>query len=109
MEVGLLGPLEVRSGAGPVARGGGKRRARVALDGDRVGGRERLIDGVWGEEAPESAVKLVEVYVWQLRKVMPEEAIVTRAPGYVLAVAPGDVDLIRFEGLVDEARAAAPT
>src|SRR5205085_4870155 len=50
----------------------------------------------------------VQVYVSQLRKLLPPGMLVTRAPGYLLAVEPEAVDLLRFERLVDAARGADP-
>jgi DNA-binding SARP family transcriptional activator len=47
--------------------------------------------------------------VSQLRKALaPREAIVTQEPGYVIRVGPDELDLLRFEALVEEARQAAP-
>jgi DNA-binding SARP family transcriptional activator/tetratricopeptide (TPR) repeat protein len=110
MEFRLLGPLDVRVGDGPLPLGGVKQRALLAvllLNANRVVARERLIDTLWAE-APETAVKSVQLYVSQLRKMLPAGAIATRAPGYVLEVDPDAVDLFRFERLVAEARAAEP-
>src|SRR5262245_58083951 len=109
MQFGLLGPLEVRSCDGPLPLGATKQRAVLALlllNANRIVARDRLIDGLWGEEAPESAVKSVQLYVWRLRKLLPEGTIVTRAPGYLLDVEPEAVDLGRFERLADDARTA---
>lgn len=107
----LLGPLEVRAGTGALALGGAKQRALLALlllNANRVLARERLIDELWGENPPETAVKAVQVYVSQLRKLLPPGALVTRPPGYVLEVEPESVDLHRFERLVAAAREAEP-
>jgi DNA-binding SARP family transcriptional activator len=111
MEYRVLGPLEVRAGDGPLPLGGVKQRALLALlllNANRVVARERLIDTLWGE-APETAIKLVQLYVSQLRKLLPAGAIATRAPGYLLEVDPDAVDLLRFERLVAEARSAQPS
>ena len=111
MEFGLLGPLEVRGGDGPLRLPARKQRALLALlllHANRVVARERLIDLLWGEAPPESAVKALQVYVSQLRKLLPAGILVTRAPGYLLEVEPKAVDLLRFERLVAEARAADP-
>ncbi len=51
----------------------------------------------------------MQVYVSRLRKVLGEERIVTRHRGYVLAVAPGELDLDRFEVLLAEAAGTAPS
>jgi DNA-binding SARP family transcriptional activator len=111
MEYRLLGPLEVRVGDGPLPLGGAKQRALLALlllRANRVVARERLIDALWGERPPETVVKSVQLYVSQLRKLLPEGTIVTRAPGYLLVVEPEQLDLFRFERLVAEARTAEP-
>jgi DNA-binding SARP family transcriptional activator len=111
MEFALLGTLEVRDGGRPVALGRPKQRALLALlllNANRVVARERLIDELWGDDPPGLAVKAVQTYVSQLRKLLPEGALVTRQPGYALHVAPESVDLLRFERLVADARGVEP-
>jgi DNA-binding SARP family transcriptional activator len=80
--------------------------ALLLLNANRVVARERLIDELWGEEPPETAVTTVQVYVSRLRKLIGADALVTRAPGYALQVEPELVDLLRFERLLAEARVA---
>src|SRR3954466_4331625 len=99
MRYGVLGPLEARNDAGPLPLGGEKQRALLALlllNANRVVSRERLIDGLWGEEPPETAVSMVQVYVSRLRKVLGAGLLVTRNPGYVIEVGADEVDLSRF-------------
>ena len=65
------------------------------------------IDALWGEDAPPSAPKLLQVYVSQLRKVLPPGLrIATDAAGYVLQVDAAEVDAVRFERLLAEGRDA---
>src|SRR5579872_7096225 len=100
MEFRLLGPLEARDGSGAVALGGANQRALLAMllvDANRVVSRERLVDGLWGEEPPPTAVASVQVYVSRLRKLLPPGSLVTRSPGYLLTVEPDALDVIRFE------------
>src|SRR5437667_2722970 len=100
MEYGVLGPLEVRGGDESLPLGGAKQRALLALlllNANRVVSRERLIDDLWGDSPPETAVTSVQVYVSRLRKLLPGATLLTRAPGYVLEVEPEQVDLLRFE------------
>jgi DNA-binding SARP family transcriptional activator len=107
----VLGPLEVRADDGPLLLGGVKQRALLALlllNANRVVPRERLIDGLWGEEPPESAVKLVQLYVSQLRRLLPAGTIVTRAPGYALQLESESIDVRRFERLTADAQGGAP-
>src|SRR2546428_5664223 len=107
MDYRVLGPLEVLDGEESLPLAGAKQRALLALlllNANRVVSRERLIDELWGDEPPETAVTSVQVYVSRLRKLLSREALVTRPPGYVLVVEPENVDLFRFERLVADAR-----
>jgi DNA-binding SARP family transcriptional activator/pimeloyl-ACP methyl ester carboxylesterase len=109
MEFRILGPLEVRDGDAALALGGGKQRAllaRLLLAAGRTIAVERLVDDLWGESAPGSAVKMVQIYVSQLRRLLPEGMLVTRRPGYVLEVEPERIDVVRFARLREEGRAA---
>src|SRR4051794_35686782 len=110
MEFRLLGPLEVRDGERSLPLAGAKQRALLALllvNANRVVSRDRLIDELWGERSPETAVQSVQVYVSRLRKLLPPERLLTRAPGYVLEVGPEELDVQRFERLLAEGRAEA--
>src|SRR3954463_12316153 len=98
----VLGPLEVRDGGRSLALGGTKQRALLALlllSANQVVSRERLIDGLWGEEPPETAIATLQVYVSRLRKLLGSNVLLTRPPGYVLAADPQSVDRVRFERL----------
>ena len=63
---------------------------------------ERLIDELWGERPPATAVKVVQTYVSQLRKLLGDDLIATRPPGYVLRVGEDDLDAKRFRRLAGE-------
>src|SRR4051794_8602244 len=107
MQYLILGPLEVRGERGPVPLGGTKRRAIVAvlvLNANRPVSAERLAQALWGADAPHSSVKTVQVHVSRLRKALGSDAIETSAAGYRLRVDPDDLDLERFERLLDESR-----
>src|SRR5262245_23413891 len=111
MEYRVLGSLEVLRGDGPLPLGGPKQRALLALllvNANRVVARDRLIDELWGESPPDTAVKTTQVYVSRLRKLLPDGALATRSPGYLLAVEPAELDSSRFEQLVTDARGAVP-
>ncbi len=89
-----------------IVLGGSKQRALLALlllHANRVVSRDRLIDELWDSSPPETASTALQVHVSQLRKSLGRDAIVTRAPGYMISVEPGALDLERFELLVDEA------
>jgi DNA-binding SARP family transcriptional activator len=103
--------MEVTEQGESVPLGGGKQQALLAilvLRANEVVSSDRLIDGLWAGEPPATALKTLQVYVSQLRKRLGANAIVTRAPGYVLRLDGNDVDLSRFEALVREAKGTAP-
>src|SRR4051794_9509887 len=96
----------------PIALGGQKRRAALAvllLEANQVVSRDRLIDALWGEEPPDTANNTIQVYISQLRKLLPDGALETAAPGYRLAVDADTVDLFEFIRLSEEGRTALAT
>jgi DNA-binding SARP family transcriptional activator/class 3 adenylate cyclase len=104
MEFRILGPLEVLSDGRALELGGRKQRALLAvllLQANRVVSSDRLIDSLWEEEPPEAGRKALQVYVFQLRKLIGRERIETRTPGYLLRVQEGELDLERFACLVE--------
>ena len=109
IEFRVLGALQVVEGDRPLALGSPQQRALLAVllvhRGEAVSS-DRLVDALWGEQAPASAVKIVQGYVSNLRRVLGEGLLVTRGRGYLLQAEPGQVDLGRFESLVDEGRRA---
>jgi DNA-binding SARP family transcriptional activator len=110
-EFRILGPLEVEGASGPVALGGQRQRALLAallLEAGRVVPTDRLVDLLWGEEAPKTATTSLQNAVSRLRRELGEDLLETRAPGYVLRIDPGQIDATRFEQLLRSARTAAP-
>jgi DNA-binding SARP family transcriptional activator len=113
LEFCLLGPLVVRSGevALPVPRG--RQRAVLAallLNAGRVVSVGELAEMLWGSSPLPSAPVTVRNYVKRLRRVLgdaDQTRIVTRSPGYVIRVDPAELDVARFEVLVEGARSAA--
>jgi len=106
MEFRILGPLEVWHEGCEVSLGGHKPRALLALlllHPNEVVPADRLIDELWGEDSPERAAAALRVNVSRLRKTLPEDVLTTRSPGYVVRVDPDELDLHRFERLVEEA------
>ncbi len=109
MQIRVLGHLEASVGDRPLALGGAKQRAVLAmlvLDANRTVSAERLIEGLWGEQVPASAPKMLQTYVWRLRGVLAADGgaqIVTHGRGYELRIDPELVDVHRLERLVSEA------
>ena len=110
MEITVLGPLEVRLDGRVVALGGPKPRAllaMLALHGNEVVSRDRLIDALWGDRPPRSVDQSLDTYVSRLRRALGKERLLRRSGGYVLSVGSNELDLYRFEALVQEARRAS--
>jgi DNA-binding SARP family transcriptional activator len=110
---GVLGPLEVTRGTEPLTPSAARQRALLALlllNANNVVSVDRLIDELWGDDAPATATSALQVHVSQLRRVLEPkrtrgdayEVVVTRAPGYLIRIAPEQLDLHRFERLVAE-------
>jgi len=113
LEFCLLGPMVVRGGgvALPVPRG--RQRAVLAvllLNAGRVVSVDEIAETLWGPASLPSASATVRNYVKRLRRVLgdaDQTRIVTRAPGYVIRVDPGELDVARFEVLLEDARKTA--
>jgi predicted ATPase/DNA-binding SARP family transcriptional activator len=111
MEFRVLGPVQVAAGSGPVEIAAGRQVALLAcllIAGDEVVSRDRLIDALWGEHPPATAQNALQVQVHALRRRLGAERIVREASGYRLCREPGELDLERFEGLVNRGRAEEP-
>jgi DNA-binding SARP family transcriptional activator/DNA-binding GntR family transcriptional regulator len=109
MELRVLGPFDAQEGGAPLSLGSPKARAllaRLAMDVNRAVPTAKLVDDLWGDDVPESAVKMIQIYVSHLRKVLPPNVLVTRAPGYVMELDPDAIDLTRFRRLREEGREA---
>jgi DNA-binding SARP family transcriptional activator len=107
-EFRILGPLEVSDETGHVALGGRQQRGLLAilvLDAGRVVPTDRLVDLLWGDDAPKTATASLQNAIARLRRVLGEDVLVTRSPGYVLSVTPEQIDARRFERELTHARA----
>lgn len=107
----LLGPLAVEVDGRPVRLGSVKQKAilaQLALHGGRIAQLAELVAGLWGENPPATATNTIQVHVSALRRALGHAGslIQNRPPGYRLEGA--DVDVLRFEQLVDEARQGRP-
>ncbi|HSS72469.1 MAG TPA: BTAD domain-containing putative transcriptional regulator [Gaiellaceae bacterium] len=108
LEYRILGPVEVADETGPISLGGQRQRALLGLlllNAGRVVSTDRIVDQLWGEEPPKAALASLQNFVSQLRRLLGAHALLTKRPGYLLQVEPAQLDLLRFERLVTEARA----
>ena len=113
MQIRVLGHLEVSVDDRPIALGGPKQRAVLAmlgLEANRTVSADRLAAGLWGDELPPSSAKVVQTYVSRLRQALADDggaAILTHGRGYELRIDPEVVDVHRLERLVAEAARAS--
>ncbi|MFC7531541.1 BTAD domain-containing putative transcriptional regulator [Actinoplanes sp. GCM10030250] len=104
MQIGMLGPFEVRTDDGALADVPGARLRglliALALEPGRVVPKSTLVDWIWGESPPADATNALHRLVSRLRKALPGGSVEGHTDGYRLAVSPDAVDAVRFERLV---------
>ena len=111
LEFRILGSLDVISDDGPLTLGGSKQRALLALlllNAGRVVPTDTLVDQLWGERPPRTAVTSLQNFLSQLRKLLGPDIVVTKSPGYLLRVERDRIDAFSFEELLDQARTLGP-
>ncbi len=108
MQFRVLGPFEVVRGDEGLPLGSPKQRALLAalvMSANRVVSVDRLIEELWGDEAPSRAMASLQAYVSRLRRLLQpagakrnrSDVLVTQPPGYLLRVDPEAIDAVRFE------------
>jgi DNA-binding SARP family transcriptional activator/tetratricopeptide (TPR) repeat protein len=103
----LLGPVRA-VGAGRLLP---KERAILAtllLHPGKVVAIATLARALWADDPPPSARNTIHGHIKRLRQLLGPDRIVTRAPGYIIHVGPGELDLDDFTGLCDRAAVASP-
>jgi DNA-binding SARP family transcriptional activator len=110
-ELRVLGPVEAVGPGGRAELRGSRQRAilgALALHAGTVLSVERLIDLVWGEAPPRTAIKTVHSYVVRIRQALGAcgfaPVLITGAGGYAIEVPPEVVDARLFERRVNAAR-----
>ncbi|GAA2086810.1 hypothetical protein GCM10009801_49400 [Streptomyces albiaxialis] len=77
---------------------------------DTVVSVDHLIDTLWNDDPPKKAAKNLQVHVHHLRRALKAGGggarVLYQRPGYRLAVAPEQIDMVCFEQHVDHARRA---
>ncbi len=115
MKVSVLGPLEVTVGDETLTPSAPKLRSLIALLALRHGHvvtRGALMEELWGDDPPISALATLQTYIYQLRRLLAadqdggREVLVTKPLGYVVHLEPDDLDLDVFDRLVQQGRAA---
>ena len=109
MRFRLLGLLVVVDGERRVEFLRGKERALLALlllSANEPVSTDRVIEALWGDRPPEHATKTVQIHVSRLRKRLDMQRLTTTPGGYLLRVAPGELDVDEFEALAARGRRA---
>ena len=110
MDFRLLGPLEVLDDDGrEVLLRPGRQRALLALlvlRANELVASELLVEELWGESPPPTALKMLRNQVSALRRALgANERLETQGSGYRLKIADGERDVDRFEAMVARGRA----
>jgi len=109
VQIGILGPFEVRTDDGGLADVPGARLrgllAALVLRPGHVVQKASLIDWVWGEDPPADATNALQRLVSRLRKVLPDGMVEGQTDGYRLRLDPDAVDAVRFERLLTAGQA----
>jgi DNA-binding SARP family transcriptional activator/DNA-binding CsgD family transcriptional regulator len=104
MEIWVLGTLEVsHDGRAIDVRGSLPRRllALLALTPGREVDSDRLVDGLWGDQPTPGAGATLQSHIARLRRDLPvADVIRTGRHGYLLDLAPEQIDAVAFEQTV---------
>src|SRR6201987_4003919 len=108
VELGVLGPLQVRQDGAPVTIPGAKPRAiltMLGLHGGSVVSAETLVELLWGEDPPRTAAKALQTHISSLRRALGDGFVLTQGAGWTLAES--EVDASRYKSAARMGRAAA--
>ncbi|WP_329580430.1 AfsR/SARP family transcriptional regulator [Kitasatospora sp. NBC_01250] len=110
----VLGPLEVThldSSCTPTAPKVRSVLALLILRANHVVDTNSIIEELWGEKPPRSAITTAQTYIYHLRRLFDrqvgesvDELFITRPPGYALRISPDQLDLNDFERLTKKGR-----
>lgn len=105
VRIRLLGEVGATTAGGePVDVGPARSRAvlaALALSAGTAVPEWRLVDLVWGDDPPRTAVRTLHSYIARLRAALGPGAIARAGTAYRLDVPPDAVDALRFQRLLD--------
>ncbi|MGV0718368.1 BTAD domain-containing putative transcriptional regulator [Mycolicibacterium sp. XJ662] len=107
MELGVLGPLQVRQYGLPVTIPGAKPRAvltMLGLHGGSVVSADALLELLWGDDPPRTAAKALQTHISSLRRALGDGFIVTQGGGWTLCTT--EIDAIRYKSAINKGRDA---
>ncbi|MFE2753761.1 BTAD domain-containing putative transcriptional regulator, partial [Actinosynnema sp. NPDC059335] len=109
VRVSVLGPVRAWLGGEERPLGPARQRAVLGLltaRANRLVSRDELVDGLWGDAPPASAVGSLHTYVSGLRRALgpARDVLVSQTSGYSLRLAVGAVDAEVFARARSDAR-----
>src|ERR1700738_5370833 len=110
VELGVLGPLQVRQDGSPVTIPGAKPRAILTMLGLHSGSvvsAETLVELLWGEDPPRTAAKALQTRISSLRRTLGDGFVLTEGTGW--AIAESEVDASRYKSAARLGRDGAAT
>ena len=110
VELGVLGPLEVRQHGALVTIPGAKPRAiltMLGLHGGSVVPADAFVELLWSEDPPRTAAKALQTHISALRRTLGDGFVVTQGSGWSLAGA--EIDALRYRSAARLGRDAAAT
>jgi DNA-binding SARP family transcriptional activator len=108
VELGVLGPLQVRQGGAPVTIPGAKPRAILTMLGLHDGSvvpADALVELLWDEDPPRTAAKALQTHISSLRRTLGDGFVLTEGAGWTLAESA--VDASRYKSAARLGRDAA--
>lgn len=107
VELGVLGPLHVRQFGLPVVIPGAKPRAiltMLGLHGGSVVAADALIELLWGDDPPRTAVKAMQTHISALRRALGDGFVLTEGTGWTLGTV--EIDATRYKSAAQFGRDA---
>jgi len=98
VELGVLGPLQVRQYGLPVAIPGAKPRALLTMLGLHAGSvvsADTLLELLWGDDPPRTAAKALQTHVSSLRRTLGDGFVLTAGTGWTLTTT--EIDASRYK------------
>lgn len=99
MRIRLFGTIRVEDGGNVLTISSAAQRrilGRLALAANGVVSQDALVDLLWPDDPPRTAIASVQNQVHRLRSLLGAERIASTAPGYALLIDPIDIDIHRF-------------
>src|SRR5246127_3778266 len=108
VELGVLGPLQVRQDGAPVTIPGAKPRAiltMLGLHGGSVVSVDALVQLLWGDDPPRTAGKALQTHISALRRALGDGFVQTQGSGWTANAT--EIDASRYKVAAKMGRDAA--